>query len=217
MKQSDPFGHTGPTKMRKRLPIPLYPLLLALALMPFPASSADAELAPDIDLERAGALHAQARALRSLAEADFAATEPACYQRFLVNRCLDQARQLRIERIREARELEIEARKIELADKQRRAEQEGLTEQVIERDREIPAQTVIPPMSPDARVEDIRSRREAEARAAEAQAAEQRAQRDAERERSRERDAAAAARRAEQAARDRERYDERIRRREEER
>lgn len=215
MKQSDPAGPTDPTKMHRRLPIPLYPLLFTLWLTPVPAASADAETSPDIDLERAGALHEQARALRNLAESDFAATEPACYQRFLVNRCLDQARQLRLERIREARALEIEARRIELADQQRRAEQEGLTEQVIERDREIPAQTVIPPMSPDARAEEIRSRRETEARAAEAQAAEERAQGDAARERSREREAAAAARRAEQAARDRERYDERIRRREE--
>lgn len=215
MKQSDPVGPTGPTKMHRRLLTPLYPLLFALWLTPVPAVSADAEAPPDIDLARAGALHEQARTLRNLAESDFAATEPACYQRFLVNRCLDQARQLRLERIREARTLEIEARKIELADQQRRAEQEGLTEQVIERDREIPAQTVIPPMSPDARVEEIRSRREAEARAAEAQAAEERTRGDAEREHSREREAAAAARRAEQAARDRERYDERIRRREE--
>ncbi|MGL1834671.1 hypothetical protein ACKVEX_13835 [Rhodocyclaceae bacterium SMB388] len=214
MKQSDPVGPTGPSKMLRQLSTPLYPLLFALLLTPVATASADAEAPPDINLARAAALHEEARALRSLAESDFATTEPACYQRFLVNRCLDQARQLRLERIREARALEIEAHKIELADKQRRAEQEGLTEQVIERDREIPAQTVIPPMSPDARVEEIRSRRDAEARTAEAQAAEERARRDAERERSREREAAAASRRAEQAARDRERYDERIRRRE---
>lgn len=65
------------------------------------------------------ALREQARQLRDTAEARFRAAEPACYERFLVNRCLDQAREARLADIARARALEIEASQLTLARKQR--------------------------------------------------------------------------------------------------
>ncbi len=197
---------------RARLGLPaLLALLLAGAASPLLADGTP----PEIDLQRARALSEQAKALRDLAENDFRATEPTCYERVLVNRCLDQARQLRLDRIREARALEIEARRIELADRQRQAQEQGLTDPAPTSERGIPQPTPIPQASPDARVIDIRQQREAAAAAAETQAARERREADAQREESRARAERAAARRAEQAARDRERYDARIRKREE--
>lgn len=181
--------------------------LLATSVIAFAASAADG------DLEHARALQERARELRADAEATYGATERACYEQFRVNRCLEEARQARLERIREARALEIEARRIELADKQRRAAEAGLQPPAHGTAPTDARPTPIVPPGDDAAAEAIRAQRAAEAAAAEARAQAERARRDAERAEARAKAEAAAARRAEKAARDRERYDERIRRR----
>lgn len=184
------------------------PILLAL-LAPFAFA--------DDDSARADELRLQAKALRGEAEASYTAAQPECYRRFLVNRCLDQAKSARIATIGKARELEIEASRIDLARKQREVEARGLDV--------TPASTPGTPATPfadpvpadDSAAEAIRRAREDEAVRAEARARELLQQRDAEKARTRAAAEAAAAERAEKAARDRERYDERIREREAER
>ena len=158
-------------------------------------------------------MQARARALREQAESEFVQTEAECYRRVLVNRCLEQARQLRLERIREARALDIEARRIELAHRQQQLEREQRPEQADTTLRPIPQPTEIPQATPDLDAEELRLRREAERLDAEVRAAESRARRDTERRAERERAEAAAARRAERAERDRQRYEERQQRR----
>jgi len=190
-------------------------LLTALLVTATAAFGEESSIPDEIDLEHARALHEQARDLRSRAESDFSAAEPACYQRFLVNRCLDAARKQRLDQIREARALEIRARRIELADRQRQAAEAGMPMQAERSEGAIPAPTEISVPPANDAAEEVRARRAAEAEQAEARAQAERAQRDAERQQTRERAEAAAARRAEQAERDRERYDERIRKREE--
>ena len=72
-------------------------LLLALLLsLAGPAARAqDAASAEDAaraaERQRITELQAQAKALRDEAEATYQATEPACYERFLVNRCIAEA------------------------------------------------------------------------------------------------------------------------------
>lgn len=187
-------------------------LTLALLLATSSAALADN---PDAlpDLAEARAMQAEAKALRDLAESEFRATEPGCYERFLVNRCLEQARALRLERIRAARALEIEARRIELAHNRAQAEAESRAEGVTRTDTAIPTPTAIPEIPVDDAAAHIRAQREAQARDAEALRQQQLQQQDAQRAADRARAEEAAARRAERAERDRERYDERIRER----
>jgi len=82
-----------------------------------PALAAD-EPAPD--MARAAALRTEAGTIRDAAEARFIDEEIGCYKRFLVNRCLDQAKERRVLEIRRARQMDLEAGRIELADKNRR-------------------------------------------------------------------------------------------------
>lgn len=187
-------------------------LTLALLLATSGAALADS---PDAlpDLAEARSMQDEARALRDLAESEFRATEPGCYQRFLVNRCLDQARALRLERIRAARALEIEARRIELAHKRAEATAASRPEGVTNTDTTIPTPTAIPEIPVDAAAAHIRAQREAQAREAEARRQQQLEQQDTDRAVDRARAEEAAARRAERAERDRQRYDERIRER----
>lgn len=88
------------------------------AAVTLPAIAAEAEPAPD--LAHAAHLREDATRIRDAAEARFAEDEPACYKRFLVNRCLDQAKDRRVLEIRRARQMDLEAGRIELADKNRR-------------------------------------------------------------------------------------------------
>ncbi|MFU2488654.1 hypothetical protein [Thauera sp. WH-1] len=209
-------------------------LLLGAAALPALAQTAandDARRAAD--RARIAALEAEGKALRAQADATFAAAEAACHQRFLVNRCIDQARQARLQTIQRARAVEAEARRLTLAERQRNAEAlmaEGarpLTPGEAASPAEPTSLPALPtasptPPSPDAAIapspaaERIRAEREASSREAEADAARRRAAADAEREAARQRSAEEAARRAEQAERDRARYDERLRRYEEE-
>ena len=87
----------------------LRPLTLAVCLssLCFTALPASAEEAPVVDpaaeVARAKVLKDEASTLRKSAEARFAEEEAACYQRFLVNRCIDQARERRVADVRKAR------------------------------------------------------------------------------------------------------------------
>ena len=72
------------------------------------------------EMARAGKLHDEAKALREATEARYLDEQIACYKRFLVNRCLDQSRLRHIAEVRKARELEQEAKRLELAAKNRR-------------------------------------------------------------------------------------------------
>lgn len=201
----------NPSMIRRKLPMPKYPLSILLAVL------ASGVLADD-DSARADELRLQAKALRAEAEASFTAAQPECYRRFLVNRCLDQAKSARIATIGKARELEIEASRMDLARKQREVEAQGraLTPTSAS-DMPSPTPVADPLPAEDASAEAIRRSREQESVRAEARARELLQQRDQEKAREREAAEAAAAERAEKAARDRERYDERIREREAER
>lgn len=97
-------------------------LLLALASAPLGAASQDE------DRDRARSMRNEARALRAEANRAFEVAEPECYQRFLVKRCLSQARDERLARIRAARALDIEASRLELEVKRREAAASGLAE-----------------------------------------------------------------------------------------
>lgn len=189
-------------------------LLLALVL---PLANAE-EGVSEAELERARAMIDEGQRMRAEADARFRVSEYECYQRYFVNRCIDRARQARLEVVREARKLEIAGREIELAAHRQRIEERGLPEAVGDY-RPDPAPfsgiTTLPTDEIEA-AESLRAYREAERRRAEAQAARERALRDAERAADRAEAEAEAARRAEQAERDRERYDERLRRFEEE-
>jgi len=169
------------------------------------------------ELERAKAMREEAKALRDQAEQIYAAEMPECYHRFLVNHCLGKVKAARLNRVRQARTLDIEAGRLELADKQRQAVEEG--REVADRpgDHSIPAPAVIGERGDEfeQRAEEVRRQREIEAARAEAEAGQVQAQRDAERAASRAETEQAAADRVAKAQRDRERYEERLRKAEE--
>ncbi len=193
-----------------------------------PEAAADTAAQRDTDRAQIERLKAEAKALRAEAEATYLATEPLCFERFLVNRCIDEAKERRIETTQRARALESEARKLERAGRQRAAaEVRGpaaapTTPSDPSPDPQAGDPTSIPAPAPDGAIapspeaERVRAGREAAARRAEADAARARSAEDAERAATRAKTEAEAAKRAEQAARDRDRYDERIRRYEEE-
>lgn len=203
-------------------------LLACAAALPSPVSAqADDAATRTAERARAEALEAEGKALRAEAEATYDATVPGCQARFLVNRCIDQAKKQRLETIQRARGLEAEARRLSLAERQRVAAEAGaraerpLTPAAPTAQPETPATAPSRPAA-DARIvpspeaERIRAQREADTGAAEAAAARQRAATDAERAAERLKAEDAAARRAQQAAEDRARYEERIRKYEQE-
>ena len=211
---------------RRSLVSGLFAAVLASAILPAHAQTEDAA-ARAAERARAEALEADGKALRAEAEATYEATVPGCYDRFFVNRCIDQAKKKRLETVKRARELEAESRRITLAERQRVAAEAGakaerpLTSATPTALPATPAASVSAP-SPDTRIapspeaERIRAEREAATRAAETQAARSRAANDAQRAADRRQAEADAASRAQQAAEDRARYDERIRKYEEE-
>ena len=206
---------------RRSVAAGLFAALLATAALPAHAQTPD-EAARAAERARAAALEAEGKALRAEAEATYQATVPGCYERFLVNRCIDQAKKQRLETIQRARAVEAEARRITLAERQRVAAEAG-----AKADRPLtpaapnalPATPATQPAAPSAdtriapspEAERIRAQREANTRAAETEAASKRATADAERAAERRQAEEAAAARARQAAEDRARYDERIR------
>lgn len=200
--------------------------VLAATVLPAHAQTAD-EAARAAERARAEALEAEGKALRAEAEATYQATVPGCYDRFFVNRCIDQAKKKRLETVQRARALEAESRRITLAERQRVAAEAGARAErplTPATPSALPATPTAQPAAPsaDGRIapspaaERIRAEREAATRAAEAQAARDRAAADADRAAERRQAEEAAAARARQAAEDRARYDERIRKYEEE-
>nr|WP_248281540.1 hypothetical protein [Aromatoleum petrolei] len=190
----------------------LLPLLLALASGG--ALAADAAPEPNPELERAAKLRDEAKALRQQADDALAAELPKCYERFLVNRCIANAKDAHLEAVGKARTLEAEASRTELAQKRRAAAESGRTRTDAPTEPAEPAPEGAFAIQPDPMAESTRRQREADAvRAKEAQQAE-RKQKDAEKAKARTQAEAEAAGRAEAAARDRARYEERIRQRE---
>ena len=199
----------------------LFAALLATAALPAHGQTPD-EAARAAERARAEALEAEGKALRAEAEATYEATVPGCYDRFFVNRCIDQAKKKRLETVQRARALEAESRRITLAERQRVAAEAGARADrplTPAAPNALPATPATQPAAPSAdtriapspEAERIRAQREANTRAAETEAASKRATADAERAAERRQAEEAAAARARQAAEDRARYDERIR------
>lgn len=202
----------------------LFPLsclaTLIFALPGGPLRAADAPAVdPAAELARAAKLHAEASAIRDAAALRFSDEEIACYQRFLVNRCIDQARGRRVDAVRRARALDTEADEIELADKNRR-----FAERMTDQEANAPQKAV------ERAEQEARNRAEGEARLralSEKDAervkreqdaktrgmleAEARHRREADQARRRAGEASAAAQRAEQARSDKADYEERAR------
>ncbi len=194
-------------------------LLLALCFH----GAAVAEEAPVVDpvteAARAEKMRVEAKALSDVAEARFLQEEIACYERFLVNRCIDQARQRRVEEVRKARAINLEAGRIDLAEKNRRfaerqAEQADVApKKAIERSEQEARNRA----DSEARLRDLsekdaaRIQREQEGKSRGLKEAEARNRHNAAEASRRAGEAAAAASRAEQAASSREDYEERAR------
>lgn len=197
--------------------------LLCAALLTLPAAAfadttptdtapaAPATAPAEDEAARIDRLKAEGAALRAEAEATYQATEPGCYERFLVNRCIDDAKHQRLETIKRARALEAEARRLELAARQRAAAAETRTTTDAPLNPASPSPAGDAQIVPPPEAERLRADREAASERAEAAARAERAAQDAERARARRAAEAEAAARAEQAARDRARYEERIR------
>jgi len=112
-------------------------ILLLLSI--FLAGAAGAQdAAPLADAERqqlrdrAKSLHEQAEAMKSEAETSFAAENKACWDKFLVNRCMDNAKKAKQEKLiqahrvkQEARDIERDLRKREFAEREARMAEEG--------------------------------------------------------------------------------------------
>src|SRR5690606_26605716 len=109
---------------RRSLVSGLFATVLASAILPAHAQTEDAA-ARAAERARAEALEADGKALRAEAEATYEATVPGCYDKFFVNRCIDQAKKKRLETVKRARELEAESRRLTLAERQRVAAEAG--------------------------------------------------------------------------------------------
>ena len=189
-------------------------LSLLLALACGGAIAADSVTEANPELERAAKLRDEAKALRQQADDALAAELPKCYERFLVNRCIANAKDAHLETVGKARALEAEASRSELAQKRRAAAESGRTQTDAPTEPAEPAPEGAFAIQPDPMADSTRRQREADAvRAKEAEQAE-RKQKDAEKAKARAQAEAEAKSRAEAAARDRERYEERIRQRE---
>jgi hypothetical protein len=166
--------------------------------------------------QRATRLKAEGQALRKEAEATFVATEPVCYKKFLVNRCIDNAKKQRLDTILRARELEAEARRLELAERKRAVAEAGRADATTAPlAPATPSSTSEATVQPTPEAEQLRAQREALRQKAETDAQAARAAKDAARAQERAQTDAEAARRAEQAKGDRERYEQRLRKYEE--
>jgi hypothetical protein len=90
------------------------------ALLPVAAPALAGETADD-SARHIRALRAEAATLRTEAEATFQRAEQDCHRHILVNRCINDAKAERLAAIRNARDLETEARHLDLAERQRAA------------------------------------------------------------------------------------------------
>lgn len=203
-------------------------LLCGLGIVP-PVMAQDANTSERAAARaRAETLEAEGKALRAEAEATYVAALPGCSEKFLVNRCIDQAKKKRLETIQRARTIEAEARRITLAERQRAAAAAGKgstsrppapaepTPLPAAPAAGDPTQSRPANVAPAPAAERIRAQRETGILEAEAQASHKRAAADAERATERRQAEEAAARRAQQAEEDRARYEKRQREYEEE-
>lgn len=194
--------------MNTRQPFRIAASALFLGLF---VAHAHASTDPAPDAARITQLKAEAKQLRGEAETSFETIEPACYEKFMVNRCIDQAKQDRLTTIRRARALEAEARKLELAQRQRNAAEVMRGNPGAPQSATSPSPANEAVVAPAAEAEALRAERAQAAIEAESGARTLLAARDAERAVERNQAHEAATQRAEQAARDRARYEERIR------
>ena len=81
-------------------------------------------------LDEADAQRARAESMRQTAEQDFIAEQQACYSKFLINACLDDARKKRTATLIEARQIDLPAREFQRAAK--RAEVDAREQQRID-------------------------------------------------------------------------------------
>jgi len=65
------------------------------------------------DEANSDSLRAQAKTIRDVAERDYTLTTYHCYDKFLVNACLDDAKLARLEQVKEARALEAQANRMD--------------------------------------------------------------------------------------------------------
>lgn len=113
-------------------------LLWLLALPAFAQEAAGTAAAPAEDWEKLGAqvreMREQARQMRDAAQQTHAAAQQACWKKFLVSACLEDAKMAMREKEREAKALEIEAGHIE-----RRIRLHEQEEKTARRDEELRA------------------------------------------------------------------------------
>ncbi len=94
-------------------------LLLLAALLSLPAHADAAE--GDEVIDRARAMMEEGERMREMIEERYLRAQIECYDRFFVNHCLNKARRTRNTELEAARELEIGGKRMELAERQRRA------------------------------------------------------------------------------------------------
>ena len=169
-------------------------------------------------------LNAEGKMLREEAQATFVQEEQACYKKFLVNYCIDQAKQKRLDTIVAAREKEAEARRLTLEGKRQAVvEAEAHAQEKLasrppepaEDKTDDPMERMDPVVQPSVEAEQIRAERAVNEKAAEMSARRDRQHEDQVRAQKRVESEAEATARARQAEEDKRRYDERIRRYEE--
>ena len=185
----------------------LFPLLsrpllvcvcLSLATLPSFAEDNSEAAPPPENAKSIDALRNEAEALRTQADAHYKAAEAACYKRFLVNSCIDDAKSDRLNLVRQARVLEAEAHRLDLIERNRAAAEmaeKAAKHGIAQRPTDAAAQSD-PVATPTPRAITTAGARKPTRTNASRNNAKSRAE---------------AARRAETALRDRERYDARIR------
>lgn len=111
-------------------------LILGLLALPAMADEADWEAR----LKRAADMQSAADAKQKAAEAAFAGQNIACQEKFLVNACVDKARQAHFAETRESRRMQIEANTIEREVKreQAQAREARLAAEAAQRARDYP-------------------------------------------------------------------------------
>lgn len=113
--------------------LPLVAQLILWLALAGPVAAAEAVGTPEQEadwqqrLDKAGALQSEGKARQEVAERRYFEDEAACYRKFLVNACRNDAREIYIKERSEGRRLETEGKVIELQVKK---------EQVAERDRQ---------------------------------------------------------------------------------
>jgi hypothetical protein len=100
--------------MHTRFHPPLF-ILLLFASLPLCAQEADSSLLVPQTLEQAEAQRQRADAMRKEAKQRHTEEEAACYQKILVNSCLDEAKERYSNTIIEARQLDTPAREFQRA------------------------------------------------------------------------------------------------------